>query len=70
MEIKWEEGFKIAVRNENGATVLSANAAGLKSLGKIFLDLAEGGVGDHVHLDEGNSLEEGSGELVIEKDKS
>ena len=67
MEIKWEEGFKIAVRNENGATVISANAAGLKSLGKIFLYLAEGEVGDHVHLDEGNSLEEGSGEIVIEK---
>ena len=67
MEIKWEEGFKIAVRNENGATVISANAAGLKSLGKIFLDLAEGKAGDHVHLDDGNSLEEGSGEVVVEK---
>ena len=35
---------------------------------RILADLAEGEVGEHVHLDEFNSLEEGSGELVVEKD--
>ena len=68
MEFKWEDGYTIATRIEDGAIVLSANAAGLRSLANHFLALAEENVkGAHFHLDEFNSLEEQSVELIVEK---
>lgn len=66
MDIRWEEGFTISTRADHGAVTLSANRAGLVSLARIMLDLAEGVPGDHVHLDELNSLEDGSIELIVE----
>lgn len=68
MDIKWENDSEISVRvEENGSVVLSGNKAGLLTLSQMMADLAECEIGEHVHLDEENSLEEGSGELVIEK---
>ncbi|MBQ8957908.1 MAG: hypothetical protein IJ057_05335 [Bacteroidales bacterium] len=68
MEFKWENSFAIATRIENGAIVVSANAAGVRSLANRFLALAdEGARGAHFHLDEFNSLEEDSTELIVEK---
>ena len=68
MEFKWEDGFTIATRIENGAIVISANAAGLRSLANHILALAEENVKSvHFHLDEFNSLEEQSLELIVEK---
>ena len=67
MVIHWEEGACISVRVENGVAVISANGTGLSSLAGIMKTLAKGGIGDHVHLDELNSLEDGSAELIIEK---
>ena len=67
MKIKWENGFEISVKNVNGAVVLSANREGLVSLANILLTLSQEKTGDHIHLDESNSLEDGSCELIIEK---
>ena len=68
MEFKWEDGFTIATRIEDGAIVVSANAAGLRSLANHFMALAEDvSKGAHFHLDEFNSLEDNSLELIVEK---
>ena len=69
MEFKWEDGFTIATKIEaDGAIVISANAAGLRSLAHHFMALAEeGSTNSHFHLDEYNSLEDHSVELIVEK---
>ena len=67
MDIQWEDNYEIAVRIENGVTVISANQAGLKSLAKIMNDMAERDGNTHIHLDKNNSLDDGSSELIIEK---
>ncbi len=69
MEFKWEDGFGIATRIEVDRTiVISANAAGLRSLANHFLALAdEESTRSHFHLDEYNSLEDNSVELIVEK---
>ena len=66
MEFKWEDGFRIAVKNEGGQVVISANREGLISLANHLKALAEETPGSHFHLDRYNSLEEGSAELVVE----
>ena len=69
MEFKWEDGFTIATRvDADGAIVISANAAGLRSLANHFMALAdEESTNSHFHLDEYNSLEDHSVELIVEK---
>ena len=68
MRVNWETGFRIAVRIEaNGQTVVSANREGLLSLSNILRTLADQQPGTHIHLDEFNSLEDGSSELVLER---
>ena len=67
MEFKWTDGFMISVREEDGAVVIAANRAGLQSLADHLLRLAEQDGQNHFHLDQYNSLEEGSLELIIEK---
>ena len=68
MEIKWEDGFEIAVSIQpDGAAAVSANPEGLRSLAGILLTLADAAPGAHVHLDEHNSLEDGSAELILER---
>jgi hypothetical protein len=67
MEIKWEDGFEISVKSDGKKIILSANRAGLISLAKIINTLSAELPGSHFHLDEYNSLEEGSAELIIEK---
>ena len=65
MEIKWEDGFEISVRVTEDSAVVSANPEGLRSLAGILMSLAEAAPGAHVHLDEHNSLEDGSAGLVL-----
>ena len=65
--MRWVDGFKIAVRIESGAAVVSANREGLLSLANHLSALAEETAGSHIHLDEYNALEESSTELVIER---
>lgn len=67
MRIRWEDGFEIRTAISNGEMSLSANREGMISLANILRDLAEELPGTHVHLDECNSLEDGSCELVIER---
>lgn len=67
MRIEWVDGFEIRVSIENGEVVISANKAGLLSLVKHLIALAEETPGSHIHYDEQNSLGEGSAELIIEK---
>ena len=68
MEFNWVDGFTIATRIEDGTIVVSANASGLRSLANHFMALAEDEAkGAHFHLDEFNSLEDHSVELIVEK---
>ncbi len=69
MEIEWVDGFEIAVRVENdGSVVVSANREGLLSLARILTSLAkDAACGAHIHLDQYNSLEDGSAELIVER---
>ena len=69
MEFKWEDGFTIVTRvDADGAIVISANAAGLRSLANHFMALAdEESTNSHFHLDEYNSLGDHSVELIVEK---
>lgn len=67
MRIEWEPNFSIRVGVQGGEVTLSANRDGLLSLSRLFADLAEEPPGSHIHLDEYNSLEEGSAQLIVEK---
>jgi len=69
MKFAWDYGFILDVRVTGAAVNLRANQAGLTSLANHLLNLAQPGVpaGHHFHLDELNSLEEGSTELIVEK---
>ena len=68
MEFDWVDGFEIKVTvDEYGSVVIVANEEGLLSLARHCEALAEQQPGDHIHLDEYNSLEVGSKELIIEK---
>ena len=67
MRILWEDGFEIRATVRDGEVTISANREGMVSLANILLDLAEERPGAHVHLDEHNSLENGSCELILER---
>ena len=67
MNIRWEDGFVIRVSKDGQGAVISANREGLLSLAMQLRDLAEEAPGCHIHYDEGNSLEEGSCDLIIER---
>lgn len=68
MEMKWIDGFSIAVKVELNAVTITANKEGLLSLANHLTALAQDNAhGAHFHLDEHNSLEENSTELIIEK---
>lgn len=68
MEMKWEDGFSIAVKVECDAVTITANKEGLMSLANHLIALAQDNTpGAHLHLDENNSLEDNSTELIIEK---
>ena len=67
MRIWWEDGFEIRAAVRGDEVTISANREGMVSLANILLDLADGQPGAHVHLDEYNSLEVGSCELIIER---
>ena len=67
MTIEWVDGYQIKAAVENNDIVISANRAGMLSLAKQLIALADGVPGDHIHYDEHNSLEEGSAEMVIER---
>ena len=69
MKIEWIDGFEIRVKVDNGAVVIAANKEGMLSLAKQLTALAEAVPGQHIHYDEDNSLEDGSAEMIIVREK-
>ena len=70
LRLQWEDGFVIKSEEDGyGPVVISANSAGLVSLARILLTLAQDNVPEyeHLHLDEYGCLEPGSKELIIVK---
>lgn len=67
MELRWEDDFKIRVGIHKNEVTVSANRDGLLSLANHLLALAEEASGSHIHLDQYNSLEDGSVELIVER---
>lgn len=69
LQLHWMEGFDIHVRIVKNSTIIEANTAGLISLARLLLTLAEPQVPlhSHVQLDDANSLEDGSSQIVFEK---
>lgn len=69
LHFEWEEGFKIfaEVNVQKKYTSIFGNKAGLISLARILLSLAQDGIPNdyHIHLDYSNSLEEGSSEIIL-----
>ncbi|NVO32358.1 Imm32 family immunity protein [Hymenobacter lapidiphilus] len=65
--LHWVGDFEITVVLEAGAVSIRANQAGLVSLAGHLLNLAQEATtaGCHAHLDEHNSLQEGSLELIL-----
>lgn len=68
MEIKWIDGFSIKTKATSNEIMICANEEGLLSLAEICKTLAICNAGTHIHLDEYNSLEDGSFELIISKE--
>lgn len=68
MTFHWIDGFTVNVAIDGNSVVISANKEGLLSLANHLKTLAEEPTnGAHFHLDEYNSLEDGSAELIVEK---
>lgn len=66
MNFDWTDGYCIKVDADKNGVVISANKEGLLSLAEICKALANSDItGDHVHLDQHNSLEDHSAELII-----
>ena len=65
--LQWEDGFEIRFEIIDGEGVISANREGMLSLANHLRMLAEEEPGSHIHLDEYNSLEAGSAELILER---
>ena len=65
MDFHWADGFTIKSEIQGNSAVISANREGLLSLAGHLTALAEQEPGDHFHLDEYNSLEDGSNELIF-----
>jgi hypothetical protein len=67
--LDWENGYEITARMEiDGTIVITANRAGLISLGRHFLTLAQPGVpsGAHLHLDAPEMLDDDSASMILE----
>ncbi|WP_052390106.1 Imm32 family immunity protein [Streptomyces sp. NRRL B-24484] len=66
----WDDDARINVRSFGAEAVIEANAAGLRTLARHLLALAEDGTpdGSHLHLEEGNGLADGSVGLILERD--
>ena len=68
MTFNWIDGFTINVAIDGNTVVISANKEGLLSLANHLKALAEEPEkGAHFHLDEFNSLENGSAALIVDR---
>ena len=69
LRLEWEDNFKVSSSVENNIVTITANQEGLISLARHLLTLAQSEVParSHIHLDDLNSLETDSTELIFEK---
>ena len=69
LRLCWCDGYSVKISTNDNEVIISANREGLLSLANHLLNLAQTEVscGTHIHLDEYNSLEDGSLDLIIEK---
>jgi len=69
LRFEWEYAFTIHLEVQHGEVILSANQAGLVSLARHLLTLAQEHVpvGHHIHLDEFTGLEDASCAFIIQK---
>lgn len=69
LQSSWVDGFILKTDIIENQIQIHANKSGLISLAKLLLSLAqdETPIGCHYHLDDNNSLETGSNELIISK---
>ena len=69
MRLDWDDGFEITLNVIGEQAVLVGNPAGLRSLARHLLVLAQDKVpsGFHIHLDESNALEDGPAKLILQK---
>jgi hypothetical protein len=67
LNFEWDDGFRIVVDRATSEVAITANAAGLVSLARHCLTLAQASVppGSHIHLTDSVELEPGSGDLII-----
>ena len=63
--LTWVDGFEIRFEISGNEGVISANREGMLSLANHLKALAEEEPGAHIHLDEYNSLEEHSDDLIF-----
>ena len=72
LECVWDENFAIKTSAEYDTVTIRANSAGLMSLARHLILLAQEEVpgGSHFHFGEFNSLEDNSVELIIAKDEN
>jgi hypothetical protein len=70
LHIDWEPDHRISLTIQGAEVTLRANRAGMESLARLLLALSqpELPLPYHVHLDEWNSLESGSAQLILEVD--
>ncbi|WP_207431279.1 Imm32 family immunity protein [Sabulibacter ruber] len=66
---KWVKGFEIEIKVEKDTIFFKANKEGLISMANHFMNIAQDTIpaGYHIHLDDYNSLEEGSSPIIIQK---
>lgn len=69
LRFEWEADSVIRVLRTGDTTIVRANPAGLVSLARHLLTLAQERVpaGRHIHLDASNGLENDSEELILER---
>ena len=69
IHLEWDDGFEIGVAVDGSEVRLVANRAGLVSLARHLLTLAQDGVpsGRHVHLTAGQELES-TVDLILERE--
>ena len=72
IELIWDDNFKIKTSIPYDTITIEANREGLLSLARHLLLLAQEEVpnGSHFHLDDFNSLENNSVELIIAKNNN
>jgi hypothetical protein len=71
LQLDWDDNCTIEVRVQNHEVAIIADRAGLVSLARHLLGLAQPGVppGSHFHLDDYTGLEENACSLIIERAK-